>query len=477
MVASKLPDAAIVAKQTRQALRRFGAEPDAVSMNDAAARVSASVVRERIVSALDRLLRQEKTAEVRALLRRVDAEAYRDEVPDAVAAHDRARIAVLAGRQAAVEQPTGFVANLGESGAISVERRRQLLHAAVSQRPGDLGLLMTLGSTYVNQKDQKDQADEQRRWFQAAVAAAPANTAAHNNLAIGLQAYGQLDEAIACFNKAIELDPRAAKTRYNLGMALGAKGRLDQAVVYYRKAIDLDPKLAEPHCNLGHVLANQGWFAESLAALKRGHELGSTQPGWSYPSAAWVREAEAKAAMEQKLPAFLRGEFVPSVNEGRMGLAAVCQAKNLSHAAAGLYASAFNAEPKLADDLLAHHRYMAACQDLRWPAPARSMTPPSSTTRKRPASASRPSTGSAPTWSCVPSNWSPASSPIAPSAADDEPLAAGHRPGRHPRRGRPGQAAVTGAEGVYPIVGRCGGAVEKGPGEVEIATARVIENR
>ena len=138
---------------------------------------------------------------------------------------------------------------------------------------------------------------------------------------------------------------------------------MDQAVVYYRKAIDLDPKLAEPHCNLGHVLANQGWFAESLAALKRGHELGSTQPGWSYPSAAWVLEAEAKAAMEQKLPAFLRGEFVPSVNEGRMGLAAVCQAKNLSHAAAGLYASAFNAEPKLADDLLAHHRYMAACQD------------------------------------------------------------------------------------------------------------------
>jgi hypothetical protein len=29
-----------------------------------------------------------------------------------------------------------------------VERQRQLLLAAVSRRPGDLGLLMTLGKTY-----------------------------------------------------------------------------------------------------------------------------------------------------------------------------------------------------------------------------------------------------------------------------------------------------------------------------------------
>src|SRR5262249_21744083 len=69
---NEFPDPAVVAERTRQALRRFGADPDAAPAEDAAARVSASAVRERVVSALDRLLRQEKTDGARALLRLVD---------------------------------------------------------------------------------------------------------------------------------------------------------------------------------------------------------------------------------------------------------------------------------------------------------------------------------------------------------------------------------------------------------------------
>jgi hypothetical protein len=39
----------------------------------------------------------------------------------------------------------------------------------------------------------------------------------------------------------------------------------------------------------------------------------------------------------------------------------VCQFTNRTHALARLYAAAFAAEPKLADDLQAAHRYHAAC--------------------------------------------------------------------------------------------------------------------
>ena len=182
---NKLPDATAVATRTREVLRRFGIDPESVSVDDAAARVSASVGRERIVSVLDRLLQHMKTSGIRALLRRVDAEAYRDVVRDAYLADDTAkRIPDLAGQAAALEQPPGFVAFLGESGAIPVERRRQLLQAAVSRRPGDLGLLMTLGNTYpINQQDG---ANERLRWFQAAVAAAPANVVAHMSLGVAL---------------------------------------------------------------------------------------------------------------------------------------------------------------------------------------------------------------------------------------------------------------------------------------------------
>src|SRR5262249_38704089 len=105
------------------------------------------------------------TARVRALLRRVDANPYRDAVRDAVLAEDRKKFLQLAGQKAALEQPAGFVAFLGERKAIDVQRRRQLLRAALSRRPENLGLLMALAEAYSH--DEKDWADKQLRWYQA----------------------------------------------------------------------------------------------------------------------------------------------------------------------------------------------------------------------------------------------------------------------------------------------------------------------
>ncbi len=59
------PDAAVVAVRTRDALKRFGADPDVMSVDDAAARVRASEVRERIVPALDRLSSPQTTGGAR----------------------------------------------------------------------------------------------------------------------------------------------------------------------------------------------------------------------------------------------------------------------------------------------------------------------------------------------------------------------------------------------------------------------------
>jgi tetratricopeptide (TPR) repeat protein len=358
VVENRLPGPAVVAARTRAALRRFGADPDAVSVDEVAARVSASVVRERIVAALDRLLRQEKKARVRAVLRRVDADPYRDAVRDAVRANDRQKMVELGGRKAALGQPPGFAAFLGESPALAVERRRQLLQAAVGQRPGDLGLLMTLAGTYFGQKDA---ADEELRWLQAAVAASPGNVAALNNMGVALKAKGQVDEAIACYRKAIQLDPKNPRAHFHLGNALSAGDKSAEAIACYQKAIALDPKFAEAHCGLGHDLASQGRFAVSLAALKRGHALGAKRPGWRFPSAMWVRGAELLVALEAKLPAVLKGELKPKDTRERLGLILVCQAKKLHRAAVRLYAAAFAAEPKLAEDRKVEHRYSAAC--------------------------------------------------------------------------------------------------------------------
>jgi serine/threonine-protein kinase len=143
---------------------------------------------------------------------------------------------------------------------------------------------------------------------------------------------------------------------------LQAQGKLAEAEAAYRKAIELKPEYAEAHCDLGQVLLRQGRFAEALAARKRGHELGSKKPGWRYPSAAWVRQAERLVGLEAKLPRLLKREIQPADVGERLTLAQMCQLhKSLYAAAARFYAEAFAAEPKRADDLRSGTRYNAAC--------------------------------------------------------------------------------------------------------------------
>src|SRR5262249_34840481 len=141
-----------------------------------------------------------------------------------------------------------------------------------------------------------------------------------------------------------------------------AKGRLDEAIAEYRKAIDLQHDYAEAHCNLGHALRQRGDFAEALAALKRGHELGSKRKDWRYPSAQWVQQCERLLALDEKLPAIVKGDAQPADARERLQLAVLCQRYRKRHAAAArFFSDAFAAEPELADDLGKQFRYHAAC--------------------------------------------------------------------------------------------------------------------
>jgi hypothetical protein len=96
--------------------------------------------------------------------------------------------------------------------------------------------------------------------------------------------------------------------------------------------------------------------------MRRGHELGSKERGWTWPSAQWVRDTEQWLAVERKLPGLLSGELKPV--DGREALLAgkLCDSqKKRFGAAARFYAAAFAADRKLAEDLQAGNRYKAAC--------------------------------------------------------------------------------------------------------------------
>ena len=124
-----------------------------------------------------------------------------------------------------------------------------------------------------------------------------------------------------------------ASGHYALGIALNSQGKRDDAIAEYREAIRLRPDYPEAHCNLGHVLRAQGNYAGSLAMLRRGHELGTKKPGWRYPSARWVADAERLAALAERLPALLRGEDRPADEAERLAFADLCY-RNQFHAAA-----------------------------------------------------------------------------------------------------------------------------------------------
>jgi tetratricopeptide (TPR) repeat protein len=264
-------DPEVVATRTVDALRRFGAGPGTVSDEDAAAVVNASAIRERIVAAMDRGLRHANAAAMRSVLRRVDADPYRDAIRDAVVDRDPAKLAELAAQPAALEQPPGFAAFLGDSPAIPVERRQQLLRAAVLRQPSSVGLLMALNGSIPGYRE--DTAEARLRWLQAAVAADPSNKAAYINMGLALQDKHLLDEAIACNRKAIELDPSFARAHNNLGASLKEKGQVDEAIVCYRKSLELDPASAFTHYNLGVALREKGQADEAIACFRKAIEF------------------------------------------------------------------------------------------------------------------------------------------------------------------------------------------------------------
>ncbi len=174
---------------------------------------------------------------------------------------------------------------------------------------------------------------------------------------------GRLEPAAAAYRKAAALAPRRPQTHQLYGSVLLQAGRLEEALAVSQKALALKPDFAEAQCNVGLALVRLGRFAEARDALRRGHELGSKQPNWRFPSALWVRNAEALLELERRLPAILEGKDKPANNGERLSLAILCgqMGKHLYAASARFYREAFAADARLGDDPRALHRYNAAC--------------------------------------------------------------------------------------------------------------------
>jgi eukaryotic-like serine/threonine-protein kinase len=216
---------------------------------------------------------------------------------------------------------------------------------------------VNLGNTLQKMGRSKEGMDEYRK----AIGLDPDLLQARSNLAIALENEGRLDDAIAEYREAIRIKKDDPVTRNNLGNVLRKMGRLKEAIAEFREAIQIRKDDAAAHFYLGLALSQQGEFREALKELRLGHELGSKRTNWPHPSAQLVRRCERLVELDEKLPGFLGGKIAPASPAERAELAGLCALKRLPRAAARFFEEAFVADPKLADDLDAGHRYDAAC--------------------------------------------------------------------------------------------------------------------
>jgi tetratricopeptide (TPR) repeat protein len=180
------------------------------------------------------------------------------------------------------------------------------------------------------------------------------------DLAHALAGKGDLKEALTAYRQALQLDPQNAEFRCQLGLLLTEKGEYDAGMTALREAIRLQPDFAEAYHHLGAALQHEGQLAEALAAFRRGHELGSRDPNWRFPSAESVKRCERLVGLEKQLPAVLAGKDKPDA-AGLLDFAELCRSKRLFGTASRLSEAAFAAQPALTERGEPTHRYLAAC--------------------------------------------------------------------------------------------------------------------
>jgi eukaryotic-like serine/threonine-protein kinase len=263
--------------------------------------------------------------------------------------------------------------------------------AAVAIRPRSIAARLELGIALENARKLPEAAAQ----FREVVKIRPDDAYAHNNLAAILAQQGKHEEAMSEYREAIRLRPDYVSPHDGLGNVLCSLARPAEAVEEYRIVLRLQPDFALTYGNLSYALRLQRKFDEAIEACRTALRLQADFPEAQYSLAialrgraqfaeavAEMRKArdmapkdsellrrivhtlaatERQAALVSRLPAIIAGETGPRDAGEMVDLAQICSIKGLNGASARFWADAFQANPKIAEDVARHWRYSAAC--------------------------------------------------------------------------------------------------------------------
>jgi tetratricopeptide (TPR) repeat protein len=208
--------------------------------------------------------------------------------------------------------------------------------------------------------DDEGKQDEAIAEFHTALRLKPDYADAHNGLGGALFHQGKLDEAIAEFRTALRLKPDSVDAHNNLGGALLRLGKLAEAIAEFRTAVLLKPDHPAAYGNLGVALRAQGKLDEAIAEFRKRRDLAAPNTQVRQRIEQELSLTERQAALTERLPAVLRGEDQPKNALERLDFGFLCYNLKRFSSSARLFAEAFQADPKLAEDMQVQNRYNAA---------------------------------------------------------------------------------------------------------------------
>ncbi|CAE1143773.1 STUB1 [Acanthosepion pharaonis] len=92
-----------------------------------------------------------------------------------------------------------------------------------------------------------------------------------------LFAMKKFDAAINCYTKAIIKSPNTPTFFTNRALCHLKLKQWEQAIQDCRQALDMDRSLVKGHFFMGQALVELGYYDESIASLKRAHDLAKEQ--------------------------------------------------------------------------------------------------------------------------------------------------------------------------------------------------------